>query len=225
MGRCTRYCKEELLDMLHEHCPEAVAKLPSPDSFTFQASHHGTSELRIGSYIKGRRSPTTHELWVRCGGTAKPWLGFDIEIDHKGFYGDAFFKKMTKSGKVHVYSNELKAMVAFIFVYCDKMEEFCDFDNGKGSKILVKELQNMFPKDQNVAVSEDVTEHVRSDTVNASDARSDLVKSSSDKQPAEKQFAESLQKSSHKLLSKRPKKRSLGVETDDRFVEKKARLD
>lgn len=229
MGRCKRYGKEQLLDMLQEQCPNTMAKLPLPDTFAFQALPDGTSELRIGSYTKGRRIPVRHELWVRCGGTAKPWLGFDIEIDHKSFHGDAFFKKMTKSGTRDVYSDELKTMVAFVFVYCDKMEEFCDFQFGKGFKILIEQLKYMFPEVEDDVASSNGTQDVRTETAEASDADAnadaDMIKTPKDDQSAEKQPKEQLVNSLDDVLSEKPKKRLLSVETDEYSVEKKLRVE
>ena len=45
-----------------------------------------------------------------------------------------------------MYSVELKALVASIFVYCDKQAEYADVDYGKGLPTLISVLEKTFPR-------------------------------------------------------------------------------
>jgi hypothetical protein len=232
MGRCTRYCKEELLDMLHEYCPEAVAKLPSPDTFTFCRGSGGTYKLSVGT-THGLVRRREHELWVVCGGTAKPYLDFKSDVNWNGSFnrqsgqegslGNSFFSKMSKNKSLYPFSEQLKAVVGFVFVYCGKQKEFVDFGFGKGLDILVKELKCMMSRDEEPAGKDTIHQDAHASTAEAPEA--DTVKIPSDDHVGQEHLDENLQQSSDKLIFERPKKRSLSVETDDRLVEKKARLD
>ncbi|KAI4636492.1 hypothetical protein J4E83_001447 [Alternaria metachromatica] len=195
MGKkCKRYGKEQLLDMLQEQIPNAMAKIPRPDAFKFQSLPDGKSQLCIGTYIEGLSNPTTDEFWVHCGGIAKPWLAFDIGDKDQAFHGNAFFKKMTESGQVYLFSDGLKAIVAFVFVYCNKMEEFCDFQSGKGFNILVEKLRYMFPEVEESALSGNGTEDAGSVSAKISDADADVVKTLDDDQSAGEKPEEQLVK-------------------------------
>ncbi|KAI4704044.1 hypothetical protein J4E81_001108 [Alternaria sp. BMP 2799] len=227
MPSCPRYTKEQLLDMLQKQIPNAIVKLPRPDAFTFQSLPDGKSQLCIGTYVEGLSDPTTDEFWVGCGGTAKPWLTFDIGKKDQVFHGDAFFKKMTKSGQVYLFGDGLKAIVAFVFVYCDKMEEFCDFQFGKGFNILVEKLRYMFPEVEESALSGNGTEDAGSVSAKISDADADVVKTLDDDQSAGEKPEEQLVKPLDDVLPKKPKKRALSVDTDtdEHSVERKLRVE
>lgn len=149
MGRCKRYNKKQLLEILNETCPEAMAKLPSPDTFEFKTLN-GEMHMLIGSTIKRVRRGS-YPLWVTFNRDIKPWLEFETEftdrgsklVREEGLNGGSIFGKMTRSGtfRTLVDSDALKAVVAFVFVYCGKMESFMDFGFGKGVKALVESLK------------------------------------------------------------------------------------
>ena len=137
MPSCPRYDREQLLGMLHEYCPGAMANLPPPSSFEFT---HGSDMLRVGSqptHLVGR------EVWVRQCNTAKPFLAYkNANGNHHGitkdqkFQGNDFFGKLTEDGKLHPYDDDVKALVNFVLVYCDKEKEFFDFGFGHALDIL-----------------------------------------------------------------------------------------
>ncbi|KAI4669297.1 uncharacterized protein J4E79_001340 [Alternaria viburni] len=225
MGKkCERYDKQQLLDMLQEQCPDAMAKLPSADTFIFQNLDDGPGKamLRIGTCTKGKRSPTTHELYVQCGGKAKPELWFDIQNDYQSFNGDGFFKNMDGW---YIYSDILKAAIAFVFVYCGHKEKFCDFGFGNGFKLLVKVLNYLLSDVEGGAASSNNTADAGTDTAEASDADANMVKIPGDDRSEEKLPEEYPQKSLDNVLSEKPRKRSLSVESDEPVVQKKLRVE
>jgi hypothetical protein len=165
MGRCKRYTKDELLKILNEKCPDAVAKLPSPDAFEFKR-YNDRRHMLIGSTNQRVRRGEL-PLWVQClgEGETKPWLAFETDfttdtsmlVRREGLKGNFFFGKMTKSGlfRTLVDSDSLKAVVAFVFVYCGNMEKFMDFGFGRGVKVLVESLQAIAARTQDEGEARD----------------------------------------------------------------------
>ncbi|KAI4961818.1 hypothetical protein J4E86_000847 [Alternaria arbusti] len=211
MPSCPRYTKEQLLDMLQEQCPGVMARLPSPETFIFRDLRKPM--LRIGTCTKGKRSPTTYELHVQCGGKpeAKPVLHYDVENDDRSFNGDGFFKNMNGT---YIYSDKLKAVIAFVFVYCGQMDVFCDFGFGNGFKLLVEVLNHVLSEVEDGAASSN-------DTAEASDAHANMVKIPDDDRSEEMLPEEYPHKSLDNILSEKPRKRSLRVESDEHVVQKK----
>jgi len=232
MPSCTRYTKEQLLDMLQEQCPDVINKLPSPDTFSFRRNSKGKHELSVGS-THGLVRRGERELWVICGGTAKPHLYFRSNVNssglfsknvgQEGFIGNSFFSKMPKRKMLNPFSEPLKAVVGFVFVYCGKKEEFIDFGLGNGFQILVKELKYMMARDDDRAGEGIIPEVARADTAEVLNANA--VKDHGDNYSKEEHSAEVLPESSENVLSEHSKKRALSVDTDEHSVEKKLRVE
>jgi hypothetical protein len=61
----------------------------------------------------------------------------------KKLRGIDYLGNLTNDGILDAFSNELKALVAFIYVYCGHKDTFADFDRGKGFSILVEALMTI----------------------------------------------------------------------------------
>jgi hypothetical protein len=157
-GRAKRYTKAELIAILEDKCPDALSQFPAPSQFEFKTGSDGDI-LHVGTTIKTYKSGT-EELWVQVHGVCKPFLYYytvskrdqcedPFSFKNRTDYinGNAIFGKLVETGRtLHVYSVELKTLIAFIFVYCDKKTEFPDFDYGKGLPMLISVLEEMAPR-------------------------------------------------------------------------------
>ncbi|KAI4646912.1 hypothetical protein J4E93_005136 [Alternaria ventricosa] len=130
--------------MLDEEHPGIIAQLPSPESFVFQRGPHNEHMLSIGSHDTKNG---IYGIFVTQKSSVKPRLhykhsnGVDAGLTAgQRFQGNQFFGKMTVSGQLRPYTHEIKAMIAFVFLYCGKQPEFFDFAHGGATKLLVKDL-------------------------------------------------------------------------------------
>ncbi|KAH7091694.1 hypothetical protein FB567DRAFT_589567 [Paraphoma chrysanthemicola] len=164
------YTKDELLAILNEKCPDALAKFPPPEDFTIKVNVRGSVDsptLRVGHVVIGKSRKIKGELWLEeyDSGLRNSHIPRQHPIDvndyiknSKGFKGLGIFSKFTDRGDVGMpFANPMRALFRFIMLLCGYStvyEEFKDV-NGKlqGLKPLVYGLKNIakrFPAPQDL---------------------------------------------------------------------------
>ncbi|EFQ86880.1 hypothetical protein CFE70_008183 [Pyrenophora teres f. teres 0-1] len=165
MGRVKRYNRDELLGILEDQCPDALANFPKSDSFIFNTTEDDGDKsktyLRIGRVLVETKKDYSlslgDEAWVEITGPCKPWL-YVQTIDHgcvdekiyRHVRCDGVFGALTESANVYAWSDFMKALISFAFVYAGRRDTYADFDKGQGLPILVKALKDIAAHDQAV---------------------------------------------------------------------------
>jgi hypothetical protein len=155
MGRPTvQYSKAELVAFLEKKCPQALAKFPLPENFSFETHPDGTY-LNIG-YIDDDRYIVGHKIFANCHGEGMSQLNYKKLQQGQIRGGDVhlvdLLREVLGSPTVPAYDAALRVVVNFIFVWCGRKDAFIDLQHGSelecepALSVLVRRLENLAPK-------------------------------------------------------------------------------
>lgn len=175
-------------------------------------------------------------------GSCKPWLDVRsidsgiLSLGYCTFQGEGIFSAITGDAGGYAWSNEMKALVSFVFVYAGQAEMFADFDWGKGLPIFIEVLELIEVREKAKERGEDESESasVTSDENTQSVADEDTYDSESDEEigtsSSEREEEDAGEPSesdtSAQKIAEAEKKRSLSPTGDDEVLtSKKPRFD
>lgn len=143
----TTFKLDEILAIVQTECPEAFAAFPAIETFTLYDCNNDeekkTAGLKVG-YRNLLRPARTEEIHVR--------LDFSREYPWLDYYSDETFLNTKSFRRVHLnkpfshlgsdpWSNEMRALVEFLFILNGNSADFRDFGMGQGVKSLIRALR------------------------------------------------------------------------------------